>query len=97
MDQSVRLERGDQRGGQRLIQYFLRYTFSEARMIEVTDAGKVIYKTEHNTVGRFPEPGDEELLADGRKMVGSPLPFSGSASGPRAKMRTWSNSTSTST
>jgi hypothetical protein len=23
----------------------------------------VIYKTEHNAVGRFPEPGDEELLA----------------------------------
>jgi hypothetical protein len=32
-------------------------------MIEVTEAGKVIYKTEHNAVGRFPEPGDEELLA----------------------------------
>jgi len=28
-------------------------------MIEVTEAGKVIYKTEHNTVGRFPEPGDD--------------------------------------
>jgi hypothetical protein len=32
-------------------------------MIEVTEAGKVIYKTEHKAVGRFPEPGDEELLA----------------------------------
>lgn len=32
-------------------------------MIEVTDVGKVIYKTEHNAVGRFPEPGDEELAA----------------------------------
>jgi len=32
-------------------------------MIDVTEAGKVIYKTEHNAVGRFPEPGDEELLA----------------------------------
>ena len=32
-------------------------------MIEVTEAGKVIYKTEHNAVGRFPEPGDEEPKA----------------------------------
>jgi hypothetical protein len=32
-------------------------------MIEVTDAGKVIYKSEHNAVGRFPEPGDEALWA----------------------------------
>ena len=29
----------------RLIQYFLRSPFSQARMIQVTDAGKVIYKT----------------------------------------------------
>ena len=63
VDQSVRLEPRDQEGVQRLIQYFLRCPFSQARMIEVTEAGKVIYKTEHNAVGRFPEPGDEELLA----------------------------------
>ncbi len=30
-------------------------------MVEVTEAGKVIYKTEHNAAGRFPEPGDDEL------------------------------------
>ena len=59
----MRLEAGDQEGVQRLIEYFLRCPFSQARMIEVTDAGQVIYKTEHNAVGRFPEPGDEELLA----------------------------------
>jgi hypothetical protein len=63
VDQSVRLEGGDQAGVQRLIQYFLRCPFSQARMIQVTEAGKVIYKTEHNAMGRFPEPGDEELLA----------------------------------
>ena len=62
VDQSVRLEAGDTAGIQRLIQYFLRCPLSQARMIEVTEAGKVIYKTEHNAVGRFPEPGDEELL-----------------------------------
>jgi hypothetical protein len=73
VDQSVRLEVGDQQGVQRLIQYFLRCPFSQARMIKVTEAGKVIDKTEHlpaprlrqagNAVGRFPQPGDEELLA----------------------------------
>ena len=77
VDQSVRLEGGDQEGIQRLIQYFLRCPFSQARMIEVTDAGKVIYKTEHNAVGRFPEPGDDELLAGPARnfQVFDPLDF----------------------
>ena len=35
VDQSVRLEAGDQEGVQRLIQYFLRCHFSQTRMIEV--------------------------------------------------------------
>ena len=34
VDQSVRLEAGDQEGAQRLIQYFLRCPFSQARMID---------------------------------------------------------------
>jgi hypothetical protein len=63
VDQSVRLEAGDEEGVQRLIQYFLRCPFSLARMIEVTEAGKVIYKSEHNALGRFPEPGEEDLVA----------------------------------
>jgi hypothetical protein len=77
VDQSVRLEAGDQQGVQRLIEYFLRCPFSQARMIEVTDAGKVIYKTEHNAVGRFPEPGDGELLAGPSRnfQVFDPLDF----------------------
>lgn len=77
VDQSVRLEAGDQQGVQRLIEYFLRCPFSQARMIEVTEAGKVIYKTEHNAVGRFPEPGDDELLAGPSRnfQVFDPLDF----------------------
>jgi len=43
LDQSVRLQAGDQQGVERLIEYFLRCPFSQARMIEVTEAGKVIY------------------------------------------------------
>jgi len=73
VDQSVWLASGDGKGVRRLIQYFLRCPFSQARMIEMSclredfsrpaGAGKVIYKSDHNTLGRFPEPGDEELLA----------------------------------
>jgi hypothetical protein len=44
VDQSVRLEAGDQEGLQRLIQYFLRCPFSQARMIEVTEAGQVTFQ-----------------------------------------------------
>ena len=89
VDQSVRLEAGDSEGIQRLIQYFLRCPFSQARMIKVTclrtgfgrqaeaEAGKVIYKTEHNAVGRFPEPGDETLVAGPSRnfQVFDPLDF----------------------
>ena len=64
VDQSVRLQAEDQEGVRRLIQYFLRCPFSQARMIEVTQDGKVIYKSEHNAVGRFPEPGEEEQGGD---------------------------------
>ena len=73
----MRLEAGDQEGVQRLIQYFLRCPFSQARIIEVTEAGQVIYKTEHNAVGRFPKPGDEELAAGPSRnfQVFDPLDF----------------------
>ncbi len=66
VDQSVRLQAEDQEGVRRLIQYFLRCPFSQARMIEVTQDGEVIYKSEHNTMGRFPEPGDEVSSLWGR-------------------------------
>jgi hypothetical protein len=38
LDQSVRLEAGDQEDVQRLIPYFLRRPFSQARMIEVVES-----------------------------------------------------------
>jgi hypothetical protein len=77
VDQSVRLEAADQQGVRRLVQYFLRCPFSQARMIQVTDAGKVIYKSDHNRVGRFPEAGDEHLLAGPSRnfQVFDPLDF----------------------
>ena len=78
VDQSVRLEAGDTEGIQRLIQYFLRCPFSQARMIEVTaEGGRVIYKTEHNALGRFPEPGDGEVAPGPSRnfQVFAPLDF----------------------
>ena len=39
VDQSVRVEAKDTEGLQRLIEYFLRCPFSQARMIEVTRPG----------------------------------------------------------
>src|SRR5512139_3508484 len=46
-------------------------------MIELTEAGQVSYKTEPNAVGRFLEPGDEELLAGSSRnfQVFDPLDF----------------------
>ena len=63
VDQSVRLEAGDGEGVERLMQYFLRCPFSQARMIEVTDAGKVLYKTGDNRFGRFPEAASDDWLS----------------------------------
>jgi hypothetical protein len=42
VDHSVRLEAGDRAGIHRLIQCFLRCPFSQASMIKLTDAGKVL-------------------------------------------------------
>ena len=58
----MRLEAGDGEGSQRLIQYFLGCPFSQARMIEVTEEGKVLYKTGDNRLGRFPEAASDDLL-----------------------------------
>ena len=59
VDQSVRLEAGDSQAIQRLIQYFLRCPFSQARMIEVTEAGKVIDKTDESDPLCCPKCGSE--------------------------------------
>jgi Putative transposase len=63
VDQSVRIEAGDTEGLRKLIEYFLRCPFSQARMIEVTAEGKVLYKSGQNRLGRFPEAASEDLAA----------------------------------
>ena len=77
VDQSVRVEAKDTEGLQRLIQYFLRCPFSQARMIEVTGEGKVIYKTGGNRLGRFPKAASEDLQAGSKRnfQVFDPLDF----------------------
>jgi hypothetical protein len=77
VDQSVRVEAKDTEGLQRLIEYFLRCPFSQARMIAVTTAGKVLYKTEHNRMARCPEAASEDLLAGPKRnfQVFDPLDF----------------------
>ena len=46
-------------------------------MIEVTAEGKVLYKTEHNRMARFPEAASEDLAAGARRnfQVFDPLDF----------------------
>ncbi len=63
VDQSVRIEAGDIEGPRKRIEYFLRCPFSQARMIEVTAEGTVIYKTGNNRLGHYPEAASEDLLA----------------------------------
>ena len=51
--------------------------FSQARMIEVTEQGQVLDKTEHNRLGRFPETASEDLVAGPKRnsQVFDPLDF----------------------
>ena len=60
-----------------MIEYFLRCPFSQARMIEVTAEGKVLYKTEHNRLARFPEAASDDLVAGPKRnfQVFDPLDF----------------------
>ena len=53
----------DHVGLQCLTEYIVRCPFSLARMIKVTDDGKVIYRTGKSQCLRFPEHGDEQLKA----------------------------------
>jgi Putative transposase len=60
-----------------LIEYFLRCPFSQARMINVTEDGQVLYKTGDNRLGRFPEAASEDLAAGPMRnfQVFDPLDF----------------------
>ncbi len=47
VDNSVRIERGDKAGMQRLVQYIARCPFSLTRMVSITKDGKILYRASH--------------------------------------------------
>ena len=62
VDTSVRIERSDKAGMQRLIEYVARCPFSLARMVSVTDDGKILYRALHANCLPFPLSGDKALM-----------------------------------
>jgi hypothetical protein len=61
VDNSVYIEANDQAALQRLTEYIVRCPFSLARMIKLTDDGKVIYRTSKTKCLKFLEHGNEQL------------------------------------
>jgi hypothetical protein len=61
VDNSVRIEAGDEAGIQRLIEYISRCPFSLARMVSLTDNGKILYRASKPGCIPFPKKGDPEL------------------------------------
>ena len=74
----MRIEADDRAGMQRLIEYISRCPFSLARMIKITDDGKVLYRASHPDCTRYPELGLELSLLPGMSrnyQVFDPLDF----------------------
>jgi hypothetical protein len=62
VDNSVRIEKGDHAGMQRLIEYIARCPFSLTRMVSITKEGKILYRASHPKCIPFPLSGDETLM-----------------------------------
>jgi hypothetical protein len=62
VDNSVRVDKGDKAGMQRLIEYISRCPFSLTRMVSQTDDGKILYRASHPNCIPFPLSGDATLL-----------------------------------
>ena len=62
VDTSVRIERGDKAGMQRLVEYVSRCPFSLSRMVSLTEDGKVLYRASHANCLPFPISGDKDLM-----------------------------------
>ena len=63
VDNQVYVEKDDKKGMQRLIEYLARCPFSLARIIKLTDTGKVLYRAVKSACHAFPELGNENLKA----------------------------------
>ncbi|MBN1599991.1 MAG: transposase [Chitinispirillaceae bacterium] len=62
IDNSVRIEAKDHAAMQRLVEYIARCPFSLARIISLTDDGKILYRTSAPNCIPFPKTGDNELI-----------------------------------
>jgi hypothetical protein len=63
VDDSVRIERGDKAGMQRLIEYIARCPFSLGRMISQNSDGTILYRASSANCIPFPLSGDKTLMA----------------------------------
>jgi len=62
VDNSVRIEKGDHAGMQRLIEYISRCPFSLTRMISRTPDGDILYRASHPKCIPFPLSGEKTLM-----------------------------------
>jgi hypothetical protein len=69
VDHRVTLAAGDTAGLERLAQYMLRCPFSLARMIRVTDDGKVLYLANEAWLPAFPRPGQRPSVPRGQPQL----------------------------
>ena len=63
VDNSVCIEANDHASMQRLVEYIARCPFSLARIISLTDDGKILYRASAPNCIPFPKIGDNELIA----------------------------------
>lgn len=63
VDKSVLIGAEDRDALERLVQYIARCPFSLERIISITPTGQVVYKAEHDSCRRFPEPASGDLGA----------------------------------
>ena len=77
VDMSVRIEAADHSGMQRLVEYISRCPFSLARMVNITNDGKILYRAGKAECIPFPKTGDKDLSSGMRRNyeVYDPLDF----------------------
>jgi hypothetical protein len=80
VDTSVHIDKGDNAGMMRLIQYIVRCPFSLQRVVKLTADGKVLYRTGKGGNGNFysfPKLGDPNLKAGAKRnfQLFEPLQF----------------------
>ena len=77
VDKSVLIAATDSDALERLVQYIARCPFSLDRILKITTTGHVVYKAEHDSCRRFPEPASGDLRAGVNRnfQVFDPLDF----------------------